>query len=268
MKCSITILCNTYNESHNIDSFIQNALKLNCKILFVDSNSTDNTVEIINSYNSPLIKVIILDSKPMFVEQIRYKSISYVDTDSVFVLDCDEYIEFNDHFDMSFFDQLITYKKYDLIKIRLTHKFFGKKIRHGGWFNYTNRLFNVSTYLKHHSGEIKLHKQFNFLSDHSISYKNYDGFEIIHKSYTCFSDYNNKTLINYAKIEAQNNEYNIIYLILLPFILFVYKYIILLGFLDGFQGLRINFYFSLYRLKILYYVVNSYILRISKYRNV
>lgn len=86
MQNNITVVIHTFNEEHNIEECIQSAQLLTDKIVVVDMESTDATVEKVKKMG------ITVHTFPFsyYVEPARAFGIEKAQTDWVFIIDADE----------------------------------------------------------------------------------------------------------------------------------------------------------------------------------
>lgn len=85
---NITVIIHTLNEEKNIGNCIRSAIILTNKIIVVDMESIDKTVEITNDLKIPVFNF----HKSNYVEPAREFGIKQAKTDWVFILDADERI--------------------------------------------------------------------------------------------------------------------------------------------------------------------------------
>lgn len=90
----ITALMTTYNSSNHIRETIDSVLNQTYKdfiFLILDDCSTDNTVEIIRSYNDDRINLIVdLDNKNIGVGARLSQSLNYINTEYIVKIDSDD----------------------------------------------------------------------------------------------------------------------------------------------------------------------------------
>lgn len=123
----LTVVLTVYNEEHHLKACIENIRKLTDSIIFVDTESTDSSVQIakdmgLTVYTHPYTR---------YVEPTRNFAISKVTTEWLFILDADE----------RFSDELISEIKHTLPSTDKTHFEITKKnlfagmwwLKYGGW---------------------------------------------------------------------------------------------------------------------------------------
>lgn len=91
-KISANIM--VFNEERCIKRCIDSLLKFVDEIIIIDTGSSDNTIEIINSYKLEIIKLYKFPWNNSFSE-IRNKMISLSTKDIIFQIDADEYLDSN-----------------------------------------------------------------------------------------------------------------------------------------------------------------------------
>lgn len=93
------------DEEENIERCISSFIKLVDEIIIVDTGSTDKTIEIIEGFNNPKIKIEYFKWTGRF-DDARNHSLSFATKDVILVMDADEELkefeDFNDEFDAAF----------------------------------------------------------------------------------------------------------------------------------------------------------------------
>lgn len=84
----ISVIIHTYNAENNIEGCVESALLLTNKIIVIDMNSSDHTVDLAKKMGAK----IHFFPKTSYVEPAREFGINKADTDWVFLLDADEKI--------------------------------------------------------------------------------------------------------------------------------------------------------------------------------
>ena len=257
----ISVIILTHNEEKHIARCIKSAKKYSNNIYVIDSYSSDKTAEISKSLNVSVLQNKFINYAKQFswaLNQINFT------TEWILRLDADEYLE----------DDLIVEIKNKLPKIddevvginfKRKHIFMNKWIKYGGRYP----LILLRLWRKN-LGKI----EDRWMDEHIIINK---GKTITFKN--CFCDHNLKNLsffVNkhdwYANREAvdillselnkkknvklnskntsfhaslkryvKENIYNNLPIGVRPFSYFIYRYFILLGFLDGKEGLIYHF---------------------------
>ena len=253
MKKKIIIVILTYNSQHIIKNTILSAKKISKNIIIVDSFSKDNTLKIVKSLNCKIIK---------------RKFISYSNQRNFIIKKLNKSYEWQLHIDS---DEIITNKLAESIKqtINLNNKnyaylikrkviFMKKQINFGGAENWHLRLFPSGKAIvekkiydqhfiskiekKYLSGYLKDHVTIN-LSTYILSHNRWSSLEAKQKLKNKY--YSVKPSLFGNSIERKR-FFKILYNyfpfpVIKPILLFLYKYFLLLGFLDG----KIGFYYCL-----------------------
>ena len=145
---NVTMIIFTKNEEKNISDCIKSAKLLTDKIILIDMESTDKTVEIAKNLNVPHFNF----PKSNYVEPAREFGISQSKTDWVLILDADERMtnelteEIKNVISVGN-DQRVVPKTY--YKIPRRNIFAGIKwLQHGGWWpDYQIRLINKKAFV-------------------------------------------------------------------------------------------------------------------------
>ena len=129
MKNSITAIILTFNEEKHIERCINSIKNLIDQIVVVDSQSTDNTVELAKSLGAKVFTNPWKNYASQFNWALQHTKIN---TEWVWRIDADEYIE-PLTFDLK---KKLENLDYDINGIYLKRKivFMGKPLLHGGWF--------------------------------------------------------------------------------------------------------------------------------------
>lgn len=88
----LTIIILTYNEERCIKRCIESCINLTNEIIILDTGSTDDTLNIINSFNSNKIKLFSVNWNSDFSE-VRNIGIEKASGDWIFFIDADEYFD-------------------------------------------------------------------------------------------------------------------------------------------------------------------------------
>lgn len=222
MKLGVVIL------THNNQATIQNCLasvKSADEIIVIDDNSTDKTLDFVKKYPAKIIHQRLVD----FSHQ-RNLAIKQVKSDWVLFLDSDEKVT----------AELLTEIKqaignsFSAYRIKRQNYFFGKRIKHGGyWPDWQTRLFRVKDFRRfvgaiHESPEFI--GQLGELDNYLIHFSHKNLIECFQKS------------LSWTKTEAEEfikaghppvTWWRIIKVMIWEF---CYRYFKKLGFLDGYVG--------------------------------
>lgn len=226
----ITIIVLTKNEEKNIEGLLNNVSELGCKILVIDSESTDKTREICKTKG---IKVI---TKPFrdFASQ-RNLALTNVVTPWVFFLDADERVSQSLKEDLK---KLTVKNNIVAVKfLRKTHA-FGKNLNKT-WRTKETRLIKVGKC--YYDTNILVHEILRINDSGEITINKGKGY-IIHYPYKNFSQYIDKSFL-YIKLQAKEfsktrNKITISRTIFEPLLVFIDRYIRKLWLVDGIAGLH------------------------------
>ena len=224
MKVSVTII--TKNEEHNIEQCL-NSVKWADEIVVVDSESTDNTLEIARRFTQKVVKRKwegYADQKSFALELTKNDWVLSLDADERCTKELEEEIKQLNPEDISGFF------------IKRDNYFLGKKINGCGWGNdYQLRLFNKSrvklTNRKVHEGFVvsgkteklrssMLHYSYRNLHDAMIKINQYSTLEAEEK---------------YKKKKVSGTS-----IFFKPFIGFIQHFIFRKGYVDGVHGLMVS----------------------------
>jgi glycosyltransferase involved in cell wall biosynthesis len=218
----ISALAITYNEEENVKRYVE-SLSFADEIIFVDSQSTDNTISIAESMGVKVIQRKFDD----FSNQRNF-AIKQAKNDWVLFFDLDEVV--TPSLQTEIIETLKNPSNTVAFFIKRNFHFMGKKIKYGGWQNdKAIRLFH------------KKHCQYNGNLVHELIQTN--GKKSIlkssleHYSYKDFDNYNNKLNL-YSKLQAENlylkkQRPTIYHFVVRPMYRFLWQYVFRLGVLDG-----------------------------------
>jgi len=150
---TVSVIIHTYNEEKHIESCIESARKLTDKIIVVDMQSVDKTVDLAKKNGTEVY------SFPQFtyVEPARKFGINKARTDWVFLLDADERItedlveEIKEIINNDSGQAGMTFSHYKIPRKNIfgnkTWLPAGKWLKHGGWWpDYQIRLINKKSF--------------------------------------------------------------------------------------------------------------------------
>jgi glycosyltransferase involved in cell wall biosynthesis len=264
MTCSLTVIILTYNEQKHIRRCIESINSVAKNIFVVDSNSTDQTIEICESLGAKVYQ----HSWKNYAEQFQWGLDNCpIDTDWVMRMDADEYIE-NDLMEelpSVLNDATANIKGF---YIRRKYFFLGQWIKKGAvyplnllriWRTGQGRIENrwmdehivldapaVTESLNGHIVDDNLNNTRWWTQKHN-AYADREMIDILDKKYQLFkaddalkSDDDSSQ----AKVKRMVKEglYNKIPIFVRPFLYFIYRYFIRLGFLDGVRGFAFHFF--------------------------
>lgn len=225
MTPKITALAITYNEEENVKRYVD-SLSFADEIIFVDSQSTDQTVAIAESMGVKVIQRKFDD----FSNQRNY-AIQQAKNDWIIFFDLDEIM--TDELEAEIKKKIANESDKVAYFVKRNFFFLGKHIKYGGWQNdKAIRLFNkrhctyngnlVHEVIQTHGAAGKLKSSVN------------------HYSYKNFDNYNDKLNL-YSKLQAENLYHkkvrpNLYHFFIRPFYRFLWQYLFRLGLLDGKEG--------------------------------
>lgn len=237
----ISVAINTLNEESNIRRCIESVKGIACEIIVCDMYSEDKTVEIALELGAR----VIYHEKTGYVEPARFYAISKAAYEWVLVIDADEILTER----LAAKLKEIAYEdKVDVVFIGILYNYFGKFIRHGGFFNNNfPRFFRKKVYLETYDKRDEfIHRQFINLKEKAKNrIKLPLQYYIEHYPYPTIKQYIVKSIGTNAFIEAQNmfsqgKRFKLHKLILEPLKVFIIAYILKAGFLDGIEGLLLS----------------------------
>lgn len=231
-KHPITAIIPAYNEAHNIVEVLK-SVDFCDEIILVDSNSTDNTVELAQPYFDKLLTREYIHSasqKNWAIPQATNEWILLVDADErVTPALKEEIIQLIPNLDTN------GHAGYWMGRRNF---FMGKQVRYSGWKNdKVIRLFKKSKckYIdKHVHSEIKADGTVGWLEN-----------KLLHYKYVSI-DHHVSKLQRYASLQARDfdqkvGKITLFHVVVKPFWGFFKHYVIQLGFLDGFVGFSIAY---------------------------
>jgi len=251
LKKKIAIVILTFNSEAVIKKTILAAKKISKYIVICDSFSNDKTIKIARSLNC----------------KIFYKKFTtYAKSRNYIIKKCDKLYEWQLHLDS---DEILSNKLIKNINrvINLDDKnysylvkrrpyFLNKELLFGGSSNWHLRLFPSGTtlvensnYDQHYKSKLSTKNISGTL--HDLNIKNLNDWITTHNKWSELETTNNsnKNLVqpnffgnNIERLRFFKSLYNLTPTLIRAFILFIYKYFILLGFLDG----KIGFYYCFF----------------------
>ena len=224
MGLSVGII--TYNEEKNILKVIKAVEKIADEIIIVDSNSTDNTVDLVKKNGAQ----VFVESWKGYGPQ-KNSVIEKCNQDWILLIDADEIV--SEKLGERIFEIINSKPEFEVYEVNFTAVCFGKIIKHGGWSNhYRVRLFRRGSGLYN---DREVHEKF---VTKSLSGKIKE--ELYHYTYDNITDYFDKMnrytseAANYYKLNNKKKLFLIFYFD--SIFKFFKMYIVKLGFLDGYEG--------------------------------
>ncbi|PQJ32074.1 glycosyl transferase family 2 [Nonlabens arenilitoris] len=231
-KVSLSAIVPAYNEAHNIVEVLK-SVDFCDEVILVDSNSTDNTIELAQPYITKLLTreyVHSASQKNWAIPQAKHEWILLVDADERVTPALREEIltlleTIDDREEVGYW-------------MKRRNFFMGKQIRHSGWKNdRVIRLFKKSKckYVdKHVHSEIEADGKVGWLEN-----------KLLHYKYISIDHHVDK-LQRYAGLQARDFDKKVgkitaFHMVIKPMWGFTKHYFVQLGFLDGFVGFSIAY---------------------------
>lgn len=254
MKLPITAIVLTYNETRNLAACL-NSLKQDVdQIIIVDSFSTDDTLQIATEYGCDIFQNPFINQAKQFAWALQLQAIK---NEWIMRVDADE------RWTAAGFNELRSLVQQDCngIFVRMKIYFMGKPLKYGGMAN--NLFLRVfkreGAYIEDRWMDEHIVVPGNTIqSNIQVLEMNYDRQENMHLWTTKHNNYSTREAVDFLiakhKLISQSSiadvkgnklsrkrwikekvYFKIPYLIR-PFGYFIYRYIFLLGFLDGYSG--------------------------------
>lgn len=225
MKSKISALAITYNEEENVQRYVA-SLAFADEIIFVDSQSTDKTVEIAEKLGVKVIQRKFDD----FSNQRNF-AIEKASNDWIVFFDLDEIISKN--LELEIIKKVENHENKVAFFVKRNFFFLGRQMKYGGWQNdRAIRLFNRRCCK--YNGNL-VHEVIQTIGKTDVL-KNC----VNHYSYKNFDNYNDKLNL-YSHLQAVNLynkkvKPNLYHFFIRPIYRFLWQYIFRLGILDGKEG--------------------------------
>lgn len=251
----LSVIILTRNEEIHIERCLKNALLLTANIFLVDSYSTDKTIEIARKYTSNIFQ----NNFDSFSSKLNWAIENLpIKTSWTIRLDADELFSHKLLNELNSFVELQS-SEVSGIYIKRQLWFLNKWMKHGGMYPiYQLRVWRSGSvscenrFLDEHmllNDGVSIKSNFDIIDKPMTSIKvwiekhnQYSDLEILSINDVAENTNNMKVSINSTKQEEvkrfmKNNIYYKLPLFIRPFIYFVFRYFIKLGFLDGIEGL-------------------------------
>lgn len=230
IKLSAVII--TFNEEDKIGKCLKSLLQVADEIIVIDSNSTDRTVDICQSYNATVISQSFLG----YIEQKNF-ALSKASFNYVLSLDADEELS------PELIKSILTVKKNfksDAYEFNRLTNFCGKWIKHGGWYpDKKTRIWNKNI---GKWGGTNPHDK--VILNEGIKVVKLDG-DLLHYSIDSISQHVDQiqkfTSIAAETLHKRGKQTSIATILFNSWFKFIRDYLIRLGFLDGFYGFVIAY---------------------------
>jgi glycosyltransferase involved in cell wall biosynthesis len=258
-KLSVLIL--THNEEKNIRKCLESILPLTKSIYIVDSGSDDKTVEIARSYGAEVAS----RKWTTYADQLNW-GLDHFDfkTEWIMRMDADE--EITEGLVKALHEFLASPPaNISGVYVRRRVYFMGRWIRHGGYYpTWLLRVFRKgigrceALWMDEHmivsKGEtVKIHediidynnKDLTFWTDKHNKYASREVLDVLGKRNPGGSDSVMAASLTqnqaHSRRWVKDNVYGRVPLFVRPFLYFIYRYFLRLGFLDGKEGLIFHF---------------------------
>ena len=255
IKLPVTAIIMTFNEKLNLEECLSSISGFVEDIIIIDSYSTDNTLEISNKYTNKIYQNKFINQAKQFIWALANTEIK---NEWILRLDADErWTEEG----LKELKDIIENDKADGVYVKMKIFFMGRWIKHGGFYpNYFLRVYKKSKgkmedrWMDEH---IKVDGR-TIISKIDVIESNYDRQKNIslwtdkHNKYSTreaieflIQKHKLKSMDTVAKFWGNKTErkrwlkeklYFRIPLFLRPFLYYIHRYIIKLGFLDGKEG--------------------------------
>lgn len=260
MTLSLGILVLTYNEEINIAQLLDSLEDLSKHVFVVDSGSTDRTVEIAKSYGV----VVAIHPWLGYAKQIDWGIDNFpFNTDWIMRVDADEYVSDALAEELK---SVLPRAEQNITAYYVNRRFYflNRWIRHGGYYpSWILRVFRRD--MAHSDGaEMNermviscgdtaflscdlIHNDLKGLSEWTLKHEKYAELEIRLREAEKSGE--QKRSQNNAKASSdwlRQNVYLRTPLFVRPFLYFIYRYFIRLGFLDGRAGFIYHFLHTLW----------------------
>lgn len=243
----ISVVISAFNEEHKIKDCLE-SVKWADEIIFIDSGSTDKTLEIAKNYTSKIYK----RPNNLMLNVNKNYGFTKATGDWILCLDADERVTPQLQSDIQLAIEQSNNETIHGYWIPRKNIIFGKWIQHTGWYpDYQLRLFKKDKGKfeeKHVHEMIKLDGETKKLSEH-----------IMHYNYDSINHFIQKMTIIYAPNEAEQllkNGYKFQWqdVVRMPIKEFLSRFFAQEGYKDGLHGLVLSLFMAFYHLVIFGYL--------------
>ncbi|MFH0736048.1 MAG: glycosyltransferase family 2 protein [bacterium] len=225
------------NEEANIKRCIKSLI--NCIddiVVIVDNSSTDNTLEVVNSFNVNCIRADWMGyakTKEFAIDKTKYNWILWIDADECLT----------EELKTELTKLKNTKTENTAFKVARKAYFLGRWIKHCGWYpGYVPRLFNKNESSFNNN---QVHEQ--LITNGPIGVLKNDLEHYTDPNiYHYFEKFNKYTTLAANEMDIKSKKINRTDIILRPLFLFVKMYFFRLGFLDGFPGFVLSVFSANY----------------------
>ncbi|MCX5703018.1 MAG: glycosyltransferase family 2 protein [Candidatus Omnitrophica bacterium] len=236
-RLNLSVVVLTKNEERNIRACLQSVTGLADEIVVVDDESLDKTVQIASLYTDRIIV------RKMDIEG-RQRNFAYAQAQNQWVLSLDADERLSEDLKSEIREALNGQVKYNGFTIPRRNFIGDYWVRYGGWYPSAQlKLFKKD---KFRYEEVGVHPR-AFMDDPCGHLKK----DLIHYSYRNLEDFlgklNNQTTREAQKWLSQNKPMTLVRFVYRSIDRFLRTYIGRKGYKDGFIGLAVAFYASLYQ---------------------
>lgn len=232
------------NQEEKLEACLKSISGFAAEIIILDLGSTDSPKKVAEKFGAKFIPQKLVP----YVELLRNTSINLTKGDWILVLDPDE--EITDKLKEKL-KRIVVQDKYDCVNIPRKNIFFGKWIAHTNWWpDYHVRFFKKGKVIWGN----KIH-QYPEVLGKVLKLSPHEDLAIIHKGYDSITEFLNRQN-RYSSIEAENLygdgvRFSLVLLLWKPIREFLVRYILHMGFLDGFYGFVLTFFMMIYQMQVM-----------------
>lgn len=236
MQEKLTVLIPTYNCATSVRDTLE-SVKWADEIVVIDSFSTDSTLEIVKEYTEHVYQRVYDNPSKQ-----KNWALKYCSHDWVLQLDSDEMLESGSAALIKKAIEKADKSNVAVYRLPRKNHMHNYWLKHGGFYpDYQTRLFNKNKAAFKNIVHEKLDTE-ALTADLRCNILHF-GMPVISKQL--------QNLDRYTDYEAEaayrrGEKTSLISLVFKPFFLFAYRYIYLLGFLDGWRGFFLAVYSSFY----------------------
>jgi len=235
----LTVAIITFNEEKKLARTLQAASKIAQEIVIVDSFSTDETVSIAKSFQATVLQREFdgfSSQKNYLLDNCQQDWVLLIDADEVLTPVLCEEIQGIIKSDKASFD---------VYEIPFRSYCFGREVRHGGWSHFSKiRLFRNGSV---RFGGEKVHERFVLKEGSS---KGKTRGDLLHYTYDdmeeCMEKFNRYSSSGAQDMYERGKKPSVFKLLSNPLWMFIQRYILKRGFLDGVTGLILALYVASY----------------------
>lgn len=253
MKMSVSVIILTFNEESNLSRCLDSVMGLAEEIIVVDSGSTDRTVEIAKKYG---VKVLEHDFKNQADQFNWVLDCSEIKGDWILRLDADEYLTHELREEIA---NILpgTPPETTGFYLKRRNYFLGGWIKHGGYYPvWILRLFRRGL---GRSDDREMDEHILLTKGHANRFEkdfvddNQNGLSAWVEKHNKYASREAKTFLEninqaartesdsiYVERQVKKSFYYQLPIFVRPFLYFIYRYFLRMGFLDGKEGLMFH----------------------------